>query len=88
MIWGRILESVIKKDSLYPVFKRYIWKSRINYFSNKVLTNLKQVIKKIYNGFNSKQSNQKYKLSLYKDGHNNVHLFVYHSIDIKFSRSF
>lgn len=45
MIWGRILESVIKKDSLYPVFKRYIWKSRLNYFSNKVLTNLKQVIK-------------------------------------------
>jgi hypothetical protein len=57
---GRILESVIKKDSLYPVFKRYIWKSRLNYFSNKVLTNLKQVIKNIYNGFNSKQSNQKY----------------------------
>lgn len=44
---GQIWDDVIKKDSLYPLLKGYLWKSRICYCSNNIKVKLKHVIKKL-----------------------------------------
>lgn len=46
-VGGHIFEDVIQKDSLFPILKKYIWKSRFDYYLNSIVSHLKLVIKKI-----------------------------------------
>ena len=46
-VGGHIFEDVIQKDSLFPILKKYIWKSRFDYYLNSFVSHLKLVIKKI-----------------------------------------
>lgn len=44
---GHIFDDVILKDSLYPVIKKYIWRSRLDNYLTSFVIRLKLVIKKI-----------------------------------------